>query len=357
MARGRAGERAGMAGRIRWWLAGAAVALVSGAVLWAQRPTPVRTFTLAERSVQTSVVATGRVAPARETTLASTLTGRVIATPVAEGTAVRAASVLVALEADEWQAALAQAEAQRQDARGQWAEAERQWQRQRELHNQGFLSAAALDAADRARDAARRRLDQAEAAVQQARARRAQATVRAPADGVLLARLVEVGDGVIPGKALLRFAVAGTPRILLDLDERDLGALAVGQPAAVRADAWPDQRIAARVQRLAAQVDGARGTVEVELTPTEDASRLLPGMTVSAEIVTGAPKPRLLLPLTALRDGRVAVVVDGRVRWQVVETDPALDGWLPVRRGLSAGAVVIDPAPALAEGARVEVRP
>ncbi|WP_231960234.1 efflux RND transporter periplasmic adaptor subunit [Tepidimonas fonticaldi] len=93
-------------------------------------------------------MATGRVAPARETTLASTLTGRVVATPVA--------------------------------------------------------------------------------------------------DGVLLARLVEVGDGVTPGKALLRFAVAGTPRILLDLDERDLGALAVGQPAAVRADAWPDQRIAAR---------------------------------------------------------------------------------------------------------------
>ncbi|MFN3830506.1 MAG: efflux RND transporter periplasmic adaptor subunit, partial [Tepidimonas ignava] len=155
------------------------------------------------------------------------------------------------------------------------------------------MSAAALGAADRARDAARRRFDQAEAAVQQARARRAQATVRAPADGVLLARLVEVGDGVTPGKALLRFAVAGTPRILLDLDERDLGALAVGQPAAVRADAWPDQRIAARVQRLAAQVDGARGTVEVELTPTEDASRLLPGMTVSAEIITGAPKPCL----------------------------------------------------------------
>ncbi|WP_409785511.1 biotin/lipoyl-binding protein [Tepidimonas ignava] len=71
-------------------------------------------------------MATGRVAPARETTLASTLTGRVVATPVAEGTAVRAATVLVALEADEWQAALAQAEAQRQDARGQWAEAQRQ---------------------------------------------------------------------------------------------------------------------------------------------------------------------------------------------------------------------------------------
>ncbi|MDM7455940.1 MAG: biotin/lipoyl-binding protein, partial [Tepidimonas sp.] len=175
-----------MAGRIWWWLAGAAVALAGAAVWWTQRPTPVRAITLAEQLVQTSVVVAGRVAPARETTLASTLTGRVVATPVAEGTAVRAATVLVALEADEWQAALAQAEAQRQDALGQSVEAERQWQRQRELQAQGFLSTAALDAADRVRDAARRRLEQAEAAVQQARARRAQATVRAPADGVLL---------------------------------------------------------------------------------------------------------------------------------------------------------------------------
>lgn len=346
-----------MAGWIRWWLAGAGVALAAGAAVWALRPTPVRTVTLAEQPVQTSVVATGRVAPVRETTLASTLTGRVVATPVTEGAAVAAGTVLVALEADEWQAALAQAEAQRQDARGQLAEAERQWQRQRDLQVQGFLSAAALDAAERARDAARRRVEQAHAAVQQARARRDQATVRAPADGVLLARMVEVGDGVTPGKALLRLAVAGAPRILLDLDERDLGALAVGQPAAVRADAWPDWRIPARVQRIAAQVDSARGTVEVELAPAADATRLLPGMTVSAEIITAEPRPRLLLPLTALRDGRVATVVDGRVRWQAVETEPALGGRLPVRQGLAAGAVLIDPAPALAEGARVEVRP
>lgn len=346
-----------MAGRIRWWLAGAGVALVAGVAVWASRPAPVRTVTLTEQPVQASVVATGRVAPRRETTLASTLTGRVVATPVAEGAAVAAGTVLVALDADEWQAALVQAEAAREDAREQLIEAERQWQRQRQLQAQGFVSAAALDAAQRAHDAARRRLQQAEAVLRQARARRDQATVRAPADGVLLTRLVEVGDGVTPGKPLVRLALAGPPRILLDLDERDLGTLAVGQPAAVRADAWPDWRIPARVQRIAARVDSDRGTVEVELAPTVDATRLLPGMTVSAQIITAAARPRLLLPVTALRDGRVATVVDGRVRWQAVETEPALDGQLPVRQGLAAGAVLIDPAPDLAEGARVEVRP
>jgi len=346
-----------MTGRIGWWLAGALLALAA-ALAWAWlRPTTVTVRTLAEQPVQTSVVATGRVAPVRETALASTLTGRVRATPIAEGAAVPAGAVLVALESDEWQAALAQAEAQRRDARGQLADADRQARRQRDLQAQGFLSPAALDGAERALDAARRRLEQAEAAVAQARARLDQAQVRAPADGVLLERLVEVGDGVTPGKALLRFAEAGPPRILLDLDERDLGQLAIGQAAAVRADAWPDERLPAQVARIAAQVDSARGTVEVELAPQGDAARLLPGMTVSAEVVTSPPRPLLLLPLTALRDGRVATVVDGRVRWRAVETGPAIDGQLPVRGGLATGAVVIDPAPALAEGARVEGRP
>ncbi|WP_334135539.1 efflux RND transporter periplasmic adaptor subunit [Tepidimonas sp.] len=348
-----------MAGWIRWGLGGVGVTLVAAAAAWTLlRPATVRTIVLAERPVQTSVVATGRVAPARETTLASTLTGRVVATPVAEGAAVTAGTVLVALRADEWQAALALAEAQRAEALAQQLEAERQWQRQRDLQAQGFVSAAALDVAQRTREAAQRRVQQTDAAVRQARARLAESAVRAPADGVLLARLVEVGDGVTPGRAMLRFAVAGPPRILLDLDERDLHAVAVGQPATLVADAWPAQPVAARVQRVAAQVDGARGTVQVELVPQAQVTHWLPGMTVSAEIVTGAPQPRLLLPLSAVRDARVATVEQGRVRWRPVETDPARDGWLPVRAGVAPGTVVIDPAPSLGEGARVvEARP
>ncbi|MCX7693882.1 efflux RND transporter periplasmic adaptor subunit [Tepidimonas taiwanensis] len=343
------------------WLAAAAVALVALAAAgwWFARATPVHTVVLTERPVQRSLVVTGRVAPARESTLASTVTGRVVATPVAEGETVRAGAVLVALEPDESQAALAQAEAQLADARGQLADAHRQWQRQRALQAQGFLSPAALEAAERTYDAARRRVEQTEAAVQQARARRQQVAVRAPAEGVVLTRLVEVGDAVTAGKAVARFAWAGPARVLLDLDERDVARVAVGQTAAVRADAWPDAPLAARVQRIDTQVDGVRGTVEVELALADAAAggvRLLPGMTVSAEVVTDAPQPRLLLPLSALRDGRVATVVAGRVRWVAVETDPAVDGWLPVRRGLAAGVEVIDPAPALDDGARVEVR-
>jgi HlyD family secretion protein len=342
----------------RWVGVVVLLGLAAAVAWWAARPVPVRVLTLEEQLVQTSVVVAGRVAAARETTLASTLTGRVIATPVAEGAAVEAGAVLVVLESDEWQAALAQAQAQWADARSLLADAQRQLARQRELRQQGFISAAALEAAQRAVDAAEQRVAQAEAAVQQARARLRQASVRAPTGGVVLARLVEVGDGVTPGKPLLRLALSGPPRIVLDLDERDVSQLAEGQPAAIRADAWPDVRLRARVQRIAAQVDSARGTVQVELALTEPPPvRLLPGMTVSAEIVTGEPRPRLLLPLTAVRDGRVATVVEGRVRWRAVETDPARDGVLPVRAGIDAGARVIDPAPTLAEGTRVEERP
>ena len=113
-----------------------------------------------------------------------------------------------------------------------------------------------------------------------------QMTVRAPADGVLLTRAVEAGDVVTAGKTLLRFASDGPRRVLLDLDERDLGKVALGQTAAVLADAFPQQRAPAVVSRINASVDNARGTVEIELALTAAAEHLRSGMTVSAEILT-----------------------------------------------------------------------
>ncbi len=115
----------------RWVGVAVLLGLAAAAAWWMTQPVPVRVVTLEARPVQMSVVVAGRVAAARETTLASTVTGRVWATPVAEGAAVRAGTPLVVLDSDEWRAAVAQARAQQADARNQLAEAERQAARQR----------------------------------------------------------------------------------------------------------------------------------------------------------------------------------------------------------------------------------
>ena len=78
-------------------------------------------------------------------------------------------------------------------------------------------------------------------------------------------------------------------------------------------------------------------------------------MTVSAEIVTAASHAMLLLPATAVRDGKAALIDNGRVHWVKVDTAERVAGQLPVKSGLSAGQQVIVPAPALDDGQRVRV--
>lgn len=329
--------------------------LVVAGLVGVLRPVPVNAVTLAAQPVQLTVVATGRVEAVRESVLGSTATSRVVHTPVKAGAHVVAGAVLLVLESDELLAAKAQADAQLADADSQLNEAARQWQRQQQLFAQGFISQAALDSARRSREAAEQRQAQLRGLAEQSVARLAQMTLRAPADGVLLTRDVEAGDVVSAGKTLLRFAADGPLRVLLDLDERDLGKLAVGQRAAVLADAFPEQRAPATVTRIGASVDIARGTVEVELALTQPAPFLRSGMTVSAEIATTTPRTMLLLPATAVRDGKAAWIDSGRVRWVKVDTAERVAGQLPVKSGLSAGQQVIVPAPALDDGQRVRV--
>lgn len=340
------------------WLWRGALTLLALALAWLWlRPTPVTTLTLAAQPVQRSVVATGRVEAIRESVLGSTVTARVVATPVKQGAHVAAGATLLLLESDELLALRAQAEAQLRDADSQLSEARRQWQRQQALFAQGFISQAALDAARRTLDAAAQRQAQTRGALAQSQAKLEQMTVRAPADGVLLTRAVEAGDVVTAGKTLLRFASDGPRRVLLDLDERDLGKVALGQTAAVLADAFPQLRAPAVVSRINASVDNARGTVEIELALTAAAEHLRSGMTVSAEILTRPAQATLLLPATAVREGRAALLEDGRVRWVKISTDERIAGQLPVTAGLSAGQQVIVPAPLLDDGARVKAQP
>ena len=81
------------------WLWRGALTLLALALAWLWlRPTPVTTLTLAAQPVQRSVVATGRVEAIRESVLGSTVTARVVATPVKQGAHVAAGATLLTEE-------------------------------------------------------------------------------------------------------------------------------------------------------------------------------------------------------------------------------------------------------------------
>jgi HlyD family secretion protein len=82
---------------------------------------------------------------------------------------------------------------------------------------------------------------------------------------VLITRNVERGAVVVPGNALLVLAPTGKMQLELQIDERNLGKLSLGQKALASADAYPEQRFEAVVSYVNPGVDISRASVEVKL--------------------------------------------------------------------------------------------
>lgn len=324
------------------------------------------------------VVASGQVSSQSLARVGSEITGVVKARHVREGDAVKPGDLLLELHADEQQArvreaeaALAQlgaarrpqAEAALRQAESALALATAERGRRDELFSRQLLSAEQRDQARNAEVTARAARDQARLALQsltgdgpeaqvlrerlaQARAALARTSIHARVAGIVQARNVEPGDLVQPGRTLLEIARADSREIVVALDEKSLGPLALGQSATVVADAFPGRVLPARVSFIAPAVDPGRGTANVHLELEAPADFLRQGMTVSVNIETARLARALVLPNDALHDvqGSRAVVlkvVDGRVRQAPVTLGLRGTTQSEIKAGVAEGDTVL----------------
>jgi HlyD family secretion protein len=354
--------------------------------------------------VQT-VVASGRIVTPQRVAVGAVTTGRVTRIPVSEGQSVKRGDVLIELEdfderaaVEQARAAVAQAEAKiRQlrelglpaaeqsliQAEAQAIQARRQYDRNRELKEKGFLSQAALDDAKRNLDVAEAQLRAArlqvnsnspagsESALAQTAAAQARANlgvaqakldetvIRAPADGLLITRAVEPGNVVQPGKELMALAPIGETQVVVQIDEKNLGQLRLGQQALASADAFPRERFAAEVFYINPGVDPQRGSVEVKLRVSKPPDYLRQDMTVSVDIEVARRANAVVVPADAVHDVAgtrpwVLAVDGGTAQRREVKIGLRGDGRVEVTEGLAPGERVV-PASNLAikEGMRV----
>lgn len=383
-----------MSKRIALALVVSVVALLAALTAWWTMRAPlVPVISVSAAPLVRTLQFSARVATASRVELGSTLTGRVDAVLVDEGDQVKAGDLLVQLGSDELRAALAQTEASERQAAARLAglrstgrnaaqagveqaesvrvAAQADLQRTQELVAKGFVSKARLDEARRALAVAQAQLDAARAqraanaepgtdvaqaqaqlslagaARAAAQARLSEAAVGAPADGRVLARQVEPGQIVQPGRALLVLALTGPLELVAQVDERYLGQLQPGQSADVLADAYPGQRFKASVRSIAPLVDAQRGAVEVKLLPQMPVPDFLrEDMTLSVEVETARREKAMVVPVSALRDGgsngtSVWRVRDGRVEARPVRLGLRTLESVEVLEGLSAGDQVL----------------
>ncbi|HEM7809035.1 efflux RND transporter periplasmic adaptor subunit [Burkholderia multivorans] len=377
--------------RRRWvrYAAATALALVALAIGLAvtRRPTVDTTAVTSAYLYQndTQLNATGYVVPQRKAAVASKGQGRVEWLGVLEGTRVKKDEIIARLESRDVEASLAQALAQVKVARAnlgvQQAElkdAEIALRRTAALAPRGAVPAAQLDTDTARVNKARASVNSGEAAVAsaEANARAAQVAVdqtviRAPFDGIVLAKHANVGDNITPFSsasdskgAVVTIADMDTLEVEADVAESNIAKIRAGQPCEIQLDALPDMRFAGRVSRIVPTVDRSKATVLVKVRFVDRDDRVLPDMSAKIAFLSKPVSAQDRQPVTAVqasavveRDGRPVVFAlqDDTVHAVPVARGARI-GELVAVRGVKPGdTVVLAPGAALKDGAKVTV--
>ena len=185
---------------------------------------------------------------------------------------------------------------------------------------------ASLDAlesgpSDDAVHAAEAQVEQARLAVEDAEAALEEATLRAPFAAVVTA--VHVSEGEVANGVAIELLDADSLEVVLTVDEADVGALAVGQPATITLETWPDEQFESEIVKIApAASDSAESALvsyAVYLHLEQTTRPVRAGMTAHANLLTAQREDVLLLPNQAIVADRdagkyyVDLVVDGGV--------------------------------------------
>lgn len=248
---------------------------------------PVEVFALARGRIETVLRFSTNLEAEREVRVVSQA-GRQLAVVellVEEGADVRKGQVLLRLQNDQLLTAL-------ERTRGQLAKAEREYERQTNLHEQQLIS-------DQAYSEATYELEQLQLALRDAQRELGYTEVRAPIAGTVTERHVSVGNQVNPGQELFGLVDFDSIVARVYVPEKELWRVRPGLEARLSTESTRGAVRSGSVDRIAPQVDPRSGTVKVTVAiPRSEA--LLPGMYVSVELVTNVLEDAVLVPKKAL---------------------------------------------------------
>jgi Cu(I)/Ag(I) efflux system membrane fusion protein len=168
----------------------------------------------------------------------------------------------------------------------------------------------------------------------------------APQDGEIVERAAVNGMRAAPGDMLFRIVDHQVVWVLVDIAERDLERVAIGQTVDVRPRAFAHRAFSGKVALIYPHLNAQTRTARVRIELANPEGLLRPDMYVDAEINTGNPDPVLSVPDSAVLDtgSRQAVFIDkgqGRFEPRDVKLGPRGGGYVEIREGVAEGEPVV----------------
>ena len=250
---------------------------------------------------------------------------------VEEGDHVRAGQVLAQLDDRQLRLQAAQTRAAR-------AKAERDFNRQVELHSKGLVSAGAFESL-------KYDLDNQVAADDIAQLNLSYSDIRAPFAGIVAVRHVKLGQEIAIGTSMFRVTDPTPLKASVFVPERELARLKPGQSAWISVDALAGRSFPATVRLVAPVVDAATATFKVTLEVNDPKGDLKPGMFARVGIVFERRADALTIPRLALLDtdgsSNVFVVTAGKAEQRAIKTGLSNAGRVEIVEGLKGNEQVV----------------
>ena len=361
-------------------------------------PIEVAAAPVESRSIDRFLRVTGSLVADAQAEVSAETAGRVIETPVERGTRVAQGTLLVRISPQETAAQLQEADANAAQiearlgltpghsfdrthvpdvmtAKASLDLAEAEFNRMKALLDQKVISQSEFDqrrtqleaarqnyqVAQNAADQSYRSLEAARARTALARKAVADTAVRAPLDGLVVERLVSVGDYVSRGQRVATVVRVDPLRVELTVPEQQVSMVKVGQQVRLTVDAYPGEEFAATVRFISPALRSDQRALTVEAIAVNKDGRLKPGLFANAQLRQGDAAPALLVPASAVETvagtSRVYVVKDNVVDERIVTTGERIDNKVEITSGISQGEVVAsEPKGRLSDSQQVKVR-
>lgn len=312
------------------------------------------------QTLSTGLPITGALKAVHSAIVKARVPGELQGLSVREGDRVEAGQVIARVEPTEYAERLRQAQQQADAARAQVDIAQRQFDNNAALVNQGFISKTALDNSQASLNAARASLRAAEAGAEVLRRALADTVLKAPISGQVSQRLAQPGERVAPEARIVEIVDLSRLELEAALSPADSVAVRVGQQAQLNIEGVA-QPVTASVARINPSAQAGSRSVLVYLSVAAQPG-LRQGLFAQGQLAT-ATQRALAVPLNAVRSDKplpyVQEVDQGRIAHRTVQLGArgTVDGelWVAVQ-GVADGALVLRAAAgALREGTQVKL--
>lgn len=361
-------------------------------------PTGVRVTEVKRELLQETISIVGSIESPRESNIGSEVEGIVERLHAEEGDRVVAGQILLELSNTQLKISLAEARAEEDEARNNllnlkagsrpqeireaesvmkeaeflWEKARKEYERYRKLFTEGVVDERLVTNSKLEAEAAEKNVQQkkssyelavegtrkeeiakAEAGVRMKEARVAliqdrikKTSLYAPFDGMIVEKLLEVGEWVTTGKQVFRILQIHPVQVTLPVPETVVSRVSIGAEVTIQMDAFPEKTFSGKVERIIPEADKGARTFPVRLLLENEEGLFKVGMMVRGLIPYGEKREALVIPqdgITVAQGGKHVFIVDpdNTARMVPVETGLLKKGLIEVKGDLKPGERVV----------------